>query len=83
MLLIMSEINLKGFPDGSVIKNEPATQEMWVGSLSQEDPPGEEGATHSSILSRNIPRPEDLVGYSPRSHKESNMTERLSMHAQE
>ena len=62
MLLIMSEINLKGFPDGSVIKNEPATQEMLVGSLSQEDPPGEEGATHSSILSRNIPRPEEPGG---------------------
>ena len=62
MLLIMSEINLKGFPDGSVIKNEPATQEMWVGSLSREDPPGEKGATHSSILSRNIPRPEEPGG---------------------
>ena len=26
------------------------TQEMWVGSLGQEDPLGEEMATHSSIL---------------------------------
>ena len=51
MLLIMSEINLEGFPDGSVVKNGPVTQEMWAGSLSQEDPPEDEVATHSSILS--------------------------------
>ena len=51
MLLIMSEINLEGFPDGSVVKNGPVTQGMRAGSLSQEDPPEEEVATHSSILS--------------------------------
>ena len=32
-----------GFPDGSVVKNPPASvemQEMWVPSLGREDPPG-------------------------------------------
>ena len=29
-----------GFPDGSVVKNLPARQEMWVLSLGQEDSPG-------------------------------------------
>ena len=33
------------------VKNSPATQEMWVQSLGQEDPLEEEGmATLSSIL---------------------------------
>ena len=27
-----------GFPGGSVVKNPPAMQETWVGSLSWEDP---------------------------------------------
>ena len=83
MLLIMSEINLKGFPDGSVIKNGPVTQEMWVGSLSQEDPPGKEVATHSSILSWKIPRPEEPGGLQSKEPQRVNMTERRSMHAQE
>ena len=39
-----------GFPDGSVVKNLPAMQEMWVRSLGREDPLEEEMATHSSIL---------------------------------
>ena len=32
---------LRGFPDGSVVKNPPAKQEMWVQSLGDEDPLGE------------------------------------------
>ena len=35
------------------------TQEMWVGSMSQEDPLKEEMATHSSILAWRIPRIEE------------------------
>ena len=30
----------RGFPDGSVVKNLPARQDMWVLSLGQEDSPG-------------------------------------------
>ena len=42
-----------GFPGGPVVKNLPAVQEtweMWVQSLTLEDPLEEEMATHSSIL---------------------------------
>ena len=51
-----------GFPDGSGVKNIPAmqeAQEMPVWSLGQEDPLGEEMATHSSILAWKIPRTEE------------------------
>ena len=40
-----------------MVKNPPATagnQEMWVGSLDQQDPLEEEMATHSSILAWEI-----------------------------
>ena len=43
---------------GSVVKNSlamPETQEMQVQSLSQEDHPEKEMATHSSILAWRIP----------------------------
>ena len=44
-----------GFPNGSEVKNLPAMQEMWVGSLGQEDPLEREMATHSSTLAWRIP----------------------------
>jgi len=37
------------------VKNLPAMQETWTGSLGQEDPLEEEMATHSSILAWKIP----------------------------
>ena len=40
---------------------------MQVRSLGQEVPLEKEMATHSSILAWEIPRAEELVGYSPRS----------------
>ena len=46
-----------GFPNGSVIKNPPAMQEMQemqVLSLGQQDPLEEAMATSSSILARRI-----------------------------
>ena len=54
---------------------------MWVPSLSQEDPL-EEMATHSSILTWEIPWTEEPSAYSPRSCKQSDRTERLSTHTQ-
>ena len=33
-----------------MVKCVPATQEPWVRTLGQEDPPEEEMATHSSVL---------------------------------
>ena len=44
-----------GFPGDSVVKNLPAVQEMQVQSLGQEDPLEKEMATHSSILTWEIP----------------------------
>ena len=49
----------------SQVKNLPAMQEtweMWVQSLSPEDPLEEEMATHSSILSWRIPWTEEPCG---------------------
>ena len=40
---------------GSVVKNPPAKQEMWVRSLGREDSLEKEMATHSSILALEIP----------------------------
>ena len=50
-------------------------------SLDQEDPLEAEMATHSNILAWKIPWTEELGGLqSIGSHKELNMTERLSTH---
>ena len=56
-------------PSGSVVKNLPAKQEMWVSSLSQEDLLEKEMATHSSILARKPHGQRSLAGYSPWGHK--------------
>ena len=37
-----------------MVKNLPATQETWVGSLGQEDPLEKGMATHSSILAWRV-----------------------------
>ena len=44
-----------GFPGGSVVKNLPAKQEMWVQSLRMEDPLGKEMTAHSSYLAQGNP----------------------------
>ena len=54
-----------GFPDGSVVKNLSAMQEMQnalVPSLGWEDPLEEKMATHSSILAWKTPRTEEPSG---------------------
>ena len=53
-------------------------QDSPVWSLGWEDPLEEEMATHSSILAWKIPWTRNLVGYSPQSCQELDMTERLS-----
>ena len=52
----------KSFPDGSVVKNPPAVQEIWVLSLSLENLLEKEMATHSSILAWEIPWTEEPGG---------------------
>ena len=42
-----------------MVKNLPATQEIWVHSLGQECPLEKEMATHFSILAWRIPRTEE------------------------
>ena len=51
------------------------TQEMWVWSLSWEDPLKKEMATHSSILAWKISRAEEASSYTPQGLKESDTTE--------
>ena len=51
---------------------------MCVQTLGQKDPLEEGMATHSSILAGESHGQRSLEGYSPRGHKESDMTERLS-----
>ena len=53
---------LLGFPGGSVVKNLPAVQEMWVQCPGQKNPPEKEMATHSSILAQEIPWTEEPRG---------------------
>ena len=47
--------------------------------MGQEDPQKKGMATHSSILTWRILWPEELVGYSPQGHKESDTTEQLTL----
>ena len=48
------EAGPSGFPGGSALKNLSTMQEMWVRSLSWEDPLEKEMTTHSSILAWEI-----------------------------
>ena len=50
------------FLGGSVLKNLPGKQEMWIWPLSQEDLLEKEMATHFSILAWEIPWTEETGG---------------------
>ena len=63
-------------PGGSDSKELPAMCETWVWSLGWEDPLEKGKATHSSILIWRI----SWTVYSPWGRKESDTTERLSLH---
>ena len=58
-----------------MVKNLPAMQETQVQFRGQEDLLEKEMATHPSILAWGIPWTEELGGYSPWDHKESDTTE--------
>ena len=51
-----------GLSGGSVVKNLPVMQEMWVQSLGQEDPLEKEMATLSTVLAWEIPWTEEAAG---------------------
>ena len=55
-----------------LVKNPPAMRETWVRPLGWEDPLEKGQATHSSIRTWRIPWTEWV-------HKESGMTEKLSL----
>ena len=55
-------------------------QENRVRSLGREDPLEKEMATVPVFLPGESHGGRSLVGYSPRDHKESDMTERLHFH---
>ena len=64
-----------------MVKNLPVMQETWVQSLGWEDPLEKEMTTNSCILAWIYPShgQSSLEGYSPWLHKESDMTEQLTL----
>ena len=54
-----------------MVKNLPATQEIWVCSLGREDPLEKDVATHSRILAWEIPRTEKSGGLQSMGSKKS------------
>ena len=61
------------------VKDLPAIQETWVQSLAWDDPLEKGKAPHSSILAGEFHGQRSLAGYSPWGHKESDMTEQLTL----
>ena len=60
-------------------KNLPEVQNTWVLSLGWEDILEKGMTTYSRILAREFHGERNLVGYSPLSLKESDMTEQLTL----
>ena len=67
-----------GFPDSSAGKNSLAMQEIWVRSLSQEDPLEEGMATHSSTPAWRSPIDREAWWTRVNGVAELDRTERLS-----
>ena len=57
--IAVTSLIIRSFLSGSVVKNLPAMQEMWVQSLGQEDLLEKKMATHSRILAWKIPWTEE------------------------
>ena len=69
------------FPDSSAVKNLPVMQRRRK-CLGQEDPLEKEMDTHPSILVLKNPMDRGAwQSYSPKCHKESDLTEQLSAQA--
>ena len=69
-----------GFPDGSVAKNLPAMWKMRVQSLGWEDPLEEKWQSTPVFSPGKFHGQRTLAGYSPWGHKESGITEQLSIY---
>ena len=61
------------------VKNLPAMKETQVQPLGQKDPLEKGMTTHSSVLACKIPWIQGLAHDSPESHKESDVTEQLTL----
>ena len=61
-----------------MIKNLPAMQKTWVGSLGWEDPLEKGMVVHAVFLPGEFCRQRSLEGYSPWGHKGLDMTEQLT-----
>ena len=61
-----------------MVKNPPAMQETWLQSLGWEDPVEKGTATTPVFWPGEFHGQRIPAGYSPRGHKESDMTEQLS-----
>ena len=70
----------KSFPGGQTVKNLPAMQETWVQPPSGKDPLEKGMTTNSSILAWRIPWTEEPGGLQSWGHKESDITEPLTLH---
>ena len=57
-----------------LVKNPPAMQETWVGSLDWEDPLEKGKATHSSILAWRIPWTVESMGSQSVGHNQATFT---------
>ena len=77
---LLSDSNTRASLVAQMVKNLPAMRETWVWSLGWEDALEKGAATHSNILAWRIPWIEGQVDYSPLGPKESDTTERLSLH---
>ena len=69
-----------GFPDGAVVKNLPAMQEMGVQSLDQDDPRRRKWQPTPVFLSGESHGQRSLAGCSPLGRKESDTTEHAHTH---
>ena len=76
-----TELNWTDTPRvAQTVKNPPTMWETWVWSLGQEDPLEKEMAAHSSPLDWRIPWAEESDRLQSMGCKESDTTERLSLH---
>ena len=64
-----------------MVKNLPAMQETWVRSLGQEDPWRRECLSTPVFLPGESSGLRSQAGYSPWGHKESDITEQLTLAA--
>ena len=74
-------LDMVGSLVAQTVKNLPAMQETWVWSLGWEDPWRRKCQPTPVFLPGESHGQRILLGYSPWGHKESDMTEQLTLHS--